>query len=355
MARSHLTLAALATSAVAGFDPVRARPFSTGAHGDFFAAVVVDAAGRELIVRVPNSSEAEAQLTSEKYALETMTPGIRSRLTFSAPDLVGRATWNKTFGLVFEFLPGQQLTVGDISADSALPVAIGAALASIHSLPTNFVADAGLPFFTSLEVQRQTRDLVERATASKMLPAALALRWQEAAADDTLWMFEPTVIHGSLGADSLVAGEDSLAGILGWAALRVGDPAWDLHWLINASLDVQDATFAAYVDARRSLADPKLRQRATLYSELEVARWLLHGIEQKNAEIVEDAVDMLDRLVDAVRQEPTNSVGQETAPVLTVTEVVNLLDETPGDAPVGRYRGLQPVTDDQRSSNSASE
>jgi macrolide phosphotransferase len=355
MARSHLTLAALATSAVAGFDPVQARPFSTGAHGDFFAAVVIDASGRELIVRVPNSAEAEAQLTSEKYALETMTPGIRSRLTFSVPDLVGRATWNKTFGLVFEFLPGQQLSIADLSADSALPVAIGSALASIHSLPTNFVADAGLPFFTSLEVQRQTRDLVERASASKMLPAALAVRWQEAAGDDTLWMFEPTVIHGSLGADSLVAGEDSLAGILGWAALRVGDPAWDLHWLINASLDVQDATFAAYVDARRSLADPKLRQRATLYSELEVARWLLHGIEQKNAEIVEDAVDMLDRLVDAVRQEPTNSVGQETAPILTVTEVVDLLDETPGDAPVGRYRGLQPVTDDQRSSNSASE
>jgi hypothetical protein len=37
---------------------------------------------------------------------------------------------------------------------------------------------------------------------------------------------------------------------------------------------------------------------------------------------------MLDRLVDAVRHEPSNSVGQETAEVLTVTEVVELLDET---------------------------
>ena len=73
MARSHITLAALATAAVPGFDPVQAQAFSTGMHGDFFAAIVTDATGRELIVRVPNSAEAEAQLGAEKYALETMT------------------------------------------------------------------------------------------------------------------------------------------------------------------------------------------------------------------------------------------------------------------------------------------
>ena len=354
MARSHFTLAALATAAVADFDAVGARPFTTGLHGDFFAAVVQDEAGRQLIVRVPNSAEAEAQLSSEKYSLETMTPGIRSRLPFDVPELVGRATWNKTFGLVFDFLPGAPLSVGEINANAELASSIGSGLAALHSLPTNFVADAGLPFFSALEIQRQTRELVDRARESKMLPAFLASRWQEAVNDDTLWMFETTVIHGSLGADSLLSGEDSLGGILGWAALRVGDPAWDLHWLINSSLESQEAAFAAYTAARASLADPKLRQRATLYSELELARWLMHGIAQKDTAIVEDAVDMLDRLVDAVRQEPVNSVGQDTAPILGVTEVVELLDETPGDA-AGRYRGMEPVTDDQRSSNSASE
>jgi aminoglycoside phosphotransferase (APT) family kinase protein len=354
MARSHFTLAALATAAVVDFDAVGARPFTTGLHGDFFAAVVTDAAGRQLIVRVPNSAQAEAQLSSEKYALETMTAGIRSRLPFDVPELVGRATWNKTFGLVFEFLPGHPLSIAEIAANTSLASSIGSGLAAVHSLPTNFVADAGLPFFTALEIQRQTRELVDRARDSKMLPAFLASRWNEAVSDDTLWMFEPTVIHGSLGADSLLSGEDSVGGVLGWAALRVGDPAWDLHWLINAPIDSQDAAFAAYGTARASLTDPKLRQRATLYSELELARWLLHGIEQKDTAIVEDAVDMLDRLVDAVRQEPVNSVGQETAPVLGVTEVVELLDETPGDARE-HYRGMEPVTDDQRSTNSSSE
>ena len=355
MARSHLTLAALATSAVVGFDPVQARAFSTGTHGDFFAAVVTDEHGRELIVRVPNSADAEDQLGAEKYALETMTAGIRSRLTFDIPEVAGRAPLGKTFGLVFEFIHGHQITLEDISASAALPVSIGTGIASIHSLPTNFVSDAGLPFFTATEVQRQTRDLVARAQATNLLPVALSARWQEAVDDNQLWMFEPTVIHGSLNADSFLAGEDSLAGILGWAALRVGDPAWDLHWLINAPVDAQDRTFESYMGARRSLVDPKLRQRATLYSELELARWLLHGVEQKSAEIVDDAIDMLDRLVDSVHAESVNPIGTQTAPALTVTEVVDLLEETPGDETAGRYRGMEPVADDQRSSNSLSE
>ncbi|AXE54790.1 phosphotransferase [Aurantimicrobium sp. MWH-Uga1] len=355
MARSHITLAALATAAVPGFDPVQAQAFSTGMHGDFFAAIVTDAAGRELIVRVPNSAEAEAQLGAEKYALETMTAGIRSRLSFDVPTLVGRAPLGKTFGLVFEFLHGDQLTLSDFTPETGLPTSIGTAIASIHSLPTHFVSDAGLPTFSAQEVQRQTRELVSRAQATALLPAALSARWQEAVDDSSLWMFDPTVIHGSLGADSFIAGTDSVAGVLGWAALRVGDPAADMHWIINAPIEAQNIAFDSYGDSRHSLVDPKLRQRATLYSELELAKWLLHGVEQKSPEIVDDAIDMLDRLVDSVHQENTNAIGTDTAPVLTVTEVVELLDETPGDAASGRYRGMEPVTDDQRSSNSLSE
>ena len=340
MARSHITLAALATAAVPGFDPVQAQAFSTGMHGDFFAAIVTDAAGRELIVRVPNSAEAEAQLGAEKYALETMTAGIRSRLSFDVPTLVGRAPLGKTFGLVFEFLHGDQLTLSDFTPETGLPTSIGTAIASIHSLPTHFVSDAGLPTFSAQDVQRQTRELVSRAQATALLPAALSARWQEAVDDSSLWMFDPTVIPGSLGADSGIAGTDSVA---------------DMHWIINAPIEAQNIAFGSYGDSRHSLVDPKLRQRATLYSELELAKWLLHGVEQKSPEIVDDAIDMLDRLVDSVHQENTNAIGTDTAPVLTVTEVVELLDETPGDAASGRYRGMEPVTDDQRSSNSLSE
>ena len=359
MARSHLTLAALAASAVADFDPVLSSSFSTGQHGDFFAAVVENAGGRKLLVRVPNSAEAEAQLSSELFALEHMSAGVRSRLAFNVPTIVGRAPVGKTFGLVFDYLEGSSISLADFRQDSDVPVSVGRGIAAIHALPTSFVADASLPVFQAHEVQKQTRELVEKARATNLLPAALASRWQDAVEDPALWLFESTVTHGSLNADSFLVGEDSLTAILGWATLRVGDPAWDLHWLINVDLDAQDIAFGSYAAARRSATDPRLRQRATRYSELELARWLLHGVDQKSPEIVDDAIDMLDRLVESVHAETSSPIAPGFDQALSVTQVVELLDDTLGGAErrdqPGSYRGMEPVTDSHRSSSSLSE
>jgi aminoglycoside phosphotransferase (APT) family kinase protein len=306
-------------------------------------------------VRVPNSAEAEAQLNSELYALEHMSAGIRSRLAFNVPTVIGRAPIGKTFGLAFDYLEGSSISLAEFRQDTDIPVSVGRGIAAIHALPTSFVADAALPVFLASEVQRQTSELVAKARETHLLPSALATRWRDAVDDLSLWIFEPTVIHGSLNADSFLIGEDSLSAVLGWAALRVGDPAWDLHWLINVNTDAQDSAFGAYAAARRSAADPKLRQRATLYSELELARWLLHGVEQKSPEIVDDAIDMLDRLVDSVHSETSSPIGPRFEQALTVTQVVELLEDTPGDVDRGGYRGMEPVSEDKRSSSSPSE
>ncbi len=47
------------------------------------------------------------------------------------------------------------------------------------------------------------------------------------------------------------------------------------------------------VRAGAGAGDRALRQRAMFYAELEVAKWLLHGTEQRSTEIVDDAVEML--------------------------------------------------------------
>ena len=65
---------------------------------------------------------------------------------------------------------------------------------------------------------------------------------------------------------------------------------------------------------------------ATLLSELEVARWLLHGTESRSTEIVDDAVRMMSRLVDDVMGDATESISPPTLPVLAIDEVEALLD-----------------------------
>ena len=74
--------------------------------------------------------------------------------------------------------------------------------------------------------------------------------------------------------------------------------------------------------------DRQVRQRAMLYSELELAKWLLHGVELRNSEIVDDAVGLLAGLTDAVRRDVMNPIGPQTMPTMAVSEVESMLAQT---------------------------
>lgn len=50
-----------------------------------------------------------------------------------------------------------------------------------------------------------------------------------------------------------------------------------------------------------SAPDPLLRERARLYAELEFAKWLVHGHDAGESEVVADAVALLEALAEGVR------------------------------------------------------
>lgn len=329
MPRSHLTLAALAVAAVPGFDPVTSQTLSTGQHGEFDTALVRNADGRALVVRVPTNETAVADLNAQIAVVTAMTPGVRSMMPFEVPTLAGRTVARETLVGAFEFIPGKVISLSDFDNNVGLATILGRATAYIHQVPFAFAQEVGVPMFSAVETQRQAHELVSRGKATGLLPASLGERWLKAVDDDSLWQFTPTLVHGSLGVDRFVLGDDSVVGVLGWGATRIGDPAWDLHWLVNLDFANQSEAFLSYQDVRLSTVDPKVRQRAVLYSELELVRWLIHGVDLNRQEIVDDAIAMMDRLIDTVRDEGVNTVGQATAPVLSVAEVETLLASVP--------------------------
>lgn len=325
MVRSHLTLAALATSAVAGLDVVGAQAFGSPG-GDFDAALLTGRDGRHWVVRVPRSERAETEQSADLIALRALSAGVRARLPFAVSTFAGQVPIDGTRAVVSEFVYGTKATIPRITSE--LATSIGEAIAAIHALPPTFVIDAGLPSHSAAETMRASAALIDRAAATGLVPAALLDRWQGALEQTSLWQFTPAVVNGSLASDSFLCATDAVTGILGWHGLRVGDPASDLHWLVGArDDDVADAAFAAY-SRTRGTVDRQLRQRATLLSELEVARWLVHGTEMRSTEIVDDAVGMLSGLVDDVQKDLMNSVGPQTLPVLHVDEVEALLERT---------------------------
>jgi macrolide phosphotransferase len=325
MARSHLTLAALATSAVPGLDIVETTSFG-GPGGDFDCALLTGRDGKHWLVRVPRNERAEAAQSADLVALRALSAGVRTRLHFSVSAFAGQTPINGTRAIVYEFVYGSKVSLGSLDVGQAS--SIGRAIAAIHALPTSFIADSGLPVLTALECLHSCVTVIDRAAATGLVPAALLSRWEAATEETRLWQFQPTVVNGSLSSDSLLFAGEEVTGVLGWQDLRVGDPARDLSWLLGASDEtVPEIALDAYNEVRGG-ADRQVRQRAMLYSELELAKWLLHGTELRNQEIVDDAVELLGALTDSVRRDVMNPITPQTLPTMAVDEVESFLSRT---------------------------
>ncbi|WP_350349516.1 phosphotransferase [Agromyces sp. G08B096] len=334
----------MATAAVPGLEVRAAAPHTRGAQGGFDAVLLRDADGRHLVIRVPRSQAAETEQSADLVALRALTPGIRSRLPFDVPDFVGQAPIDGTRAVVTEYVPGDARSADELTAESRLAESVGLAVAAIHALPSGFVADAGLPRRSAAECRDDAIALIGRAADTGRLPAALLRRWEQAADDAALWRFEPTVVNGSLSADSILVAGEHVTGIIGWSQLAVGDPAQDLHWLLTSRGAAADRALEAYLVARDGGADEHLPRRALLHAELELARWLLHGVDTHDDTIIADAVGLLDGLVSSVHDQSSEPLAAETGPILTVGDVERLLDETPRDH-VPREAGGALLTD----------
>ncbi len=344
MARSHLQLAALATAAVPGLEVVSARAFGFGRHGDFESALLSASDGRDYVIRVPTSQRAESEQSADLVALRALSKGIRARLPFSISSYVGQTPASDTRAIVYEFVHGDRTDSSQLQRNPELCESIGRAISAIQSIPASFISDAGLPVLGPVEVLRGVRELLDRAEGTDLTPQSLIRRWREAVSDSSLWQFSPRVVNGSLDVDSLLVDGGALVGILGWQELRVDDPARDLGWAFSLNSPVVIEALGRTVFDQSALGDrasastdrsERSRRgtelvwlRALLYSELELARWLLHGVSSRSTSVVDDAVSMLRTLESRVLDGEAQSLHPETAPTLTVDEVADFLDRS---------------------------
>lgn len=326
MASIPFTLAALATSAVPGLVVLGVRE---SLDDEGFAAAVVTSEDDELLVRVPRSQAAEVQQSAELLGLAALSDGPRSRLPFAVPRALGMTRAGETRAVVLTLLDGARFTAEDLVDDAILLQPIAEAIAAIHDLPLNVAQQGGLPVRNAQDLRLRATRLIDRATATRLLPETVLQRWEQTVEAAELWDFSPVMVHGSLDAGQMRVEEDRITAVLGWSELSLGDPAADLSWLLAAGSEVLDAVLARYAQIRNTDALSHLRTRAALYHELEVARWLLHGVDSHDQSIIDDAVAMLDRMVGVAG--PLGRALAASAPRAPMgeAEVSALLAETP--------------------------
>lgn len=296
--KESLKLAALATVAIPNLDVVATRPPQL-ATSDYRYGGVLDVHGRHLVVQEPLHADADHALHKERTFLESLQGLSRKdALPFDVVEVLGTAPTDDGFeAAVYEHLSGNELDYDFLKPGPGVTRSLGRAIAAIHELPFPVVLEAKLPMLEPAACREDRLAEVDAAARTGKVPTTLLARWEAALDDVSKWKFAPAVVHGDLAPENVLTGNGQVISVLNWSNAHIGDPAIDLAWLYSgAPEDSLDTIEEAYSIGRHERPDPHLVERAMLYSELAVARWLLHGVKINSREIVIDAERMLDDL-----------------------------------------------------------
>lgn len=338
MTRTPLALAALASVAVPGLDPVTVEGTPHVPGHQFEVAFIEDTQHRRWVVRAPMTAAAGAQMDVTMSLLGLLS----RRLPFSVPmpkgfvDLKegGRAA-------VYPYMAGRPLHFPHLPAGPGIAAELGRALAALHNVDRALFDEAGLPTYDADTYRTRRLSDLDRAAATGHVPTALLARWERSLEDVSLWRFAPTPTHGNVTGDQVLAVFDNdedaatgrIRGLTGWEDAKVADPADDFAALVTqASPEAFDTVLEAYAHARVDRPDKHLERRARLAGELKLVSELLTAVGSKDQNGIEVCAARLRRLdADTFDDDPDH---EPTAPTAPAVPVVPVLPVVPDDVPV---------------------
>jgi aminoglycoside phosphotransferase (APT) family kinase protein len=302
--------------------------------------------GQSYEFKMPANAAGISELATEQMVVQSMRR-LASKLPFEIPEALGQTRDSDgTTGVLFTLLEGSNPDLSRLGP-GPFSKSFGEALAALHSLPVEAIADSGLPQYDSAAILQQKVAELDRMAATGKVPAQLLSRWEQALEDIGLFRFHATITHGALSSDAVMINGQQVVGLTNWNALSIGDPAEDFRWLSGGALPSTFEDAMLHYRAARPSADENFAQRAMLYSELELGTWLLHCLAVGDAEQIKQAEELLAELKDnleagnlkdltatsfvglaaAAAIIPTATPTQEFAAIEVVEEADELADE----------------------------
>ena len=254
-----------------------------------------DETGDSFELKIPKSPAGESELALELQVLKALKP-FSDKLPFSISEYVGQTKdFDGTKAILFTLLGGNQPDLAKLGPGN-FSRTFAEAIAAIHSLPLGAIRDAGLPEYDSSSILHSKVTELDRVAASGRIPAILLSRWEAALEDVGLFRFHPATTHGAISSETALVDGQNVVAIGGWGNVSIADPAEDFRWLAGGGLPSTFDDAMIHYRSIRSGADENIAQRATLYSELELATWLIHCAKSGDEAATKQAEDMIEDL-----------------------------------------------------------
>lgn len=291
MAKSPLILAALAASAAPGKNFLKVQSTSDETPG-FDSTLLTEASGEHFWLLSPSDSSALLELKTELSAIEIFSKF--DALDASIPTLVGETVdADKSRVLLMSYVYGNPIKVGTAKARAGLD-ALAKTLATLHNQDLADAREQELVEFSPQQLIAARVSELDEVASSGKVPSVLLTRWEKAFEDIGLFRFHPTLIHGNVNEETVVFAEK--IGFKTLTSVKISDPAEDLSWVIAGALPENIESFKNQYSEIRAAADENLFKRATLYSEIELARWLMVCITEQNQVDIDSAIADLQEL-----------------------------------------------------------
>ncbi|MFD9964924.1 aminoglycoside phosphotransferase family protein [Amycolatopsis sp. NPDC058986] len=227
------------------------------------------------VERRPRRPEVAARLRAEVRLMPWLAP--RLPLPVPVPHVLSEAP----LVVRHELVPGEPLERADADAGHRL----GVFLRALHDAPSDEAIRRGVP--SAEEAAKEHAAMIDRFRA-EVVPMLPADHRPAAGAllDATRELSGDTLVHGDLGPEHVLAGENGLTGIIDFGDTHIGDAAIDLAWALYGT----PRTFADAV-ATTYDATSEQRERALRWHQLGPWHEVTHGLDTADPDTVRDGLD----------------------------------------------------------------
>jgi|GEM_PF-913374 len=263
------------------------------------------------IFRFPRNSVVAENLQKEQAVL----PVVASRVNFAVPCFEHVGTWRGQPYTGYRRIPGRALSARPSTGNKLLVEtagSIGAALSSLHDIPTLLVAEACAVEPTS-NAWRQRYSALREEVRTNVLPVIEST--DEDAAESTLDAVERgfdrllddelatlkdvALVHCDLGCEHILIGDDgtTVSGLIDFEDATVGDPTIDF---VGIYVTYGMEAVKRVRDSYRLSLDEQFERRLRSYTWMASCHEMLYGLEEGRSDLVERGIAGLrTRLVDA--------------------------------------------------------